>query len=95
MRKSFLQKLSAWYKGSYDFTLKTADHMDARMAHEYTGKEHKLREVERKELVFSGVLYNILCVLFCLIFIGVCRCRNGRNRSGEYSSRYDSGLSCL
>ncbi len=71
MRKSFLQKLSAWYKGSYDFTLKTADHMDARMAHEYTGKEHKLREVERRELVFSGVLYNILCVLFCLIFIGV------------------------
>ncbi len=71
MRRSFWQKLSAWYRGSYDFTLKTADQIDTRMPHEYTGREHKIREVERTELAFSGVLYNILCVLFCLIFIGV------------------------
>ncbi len=71
MRRSFQQKLSAWYRGKYDFTLKTADPLQARWKHEYTGKEHKIREMERRELAFSGVLYNILCVLFCLIFIGV------------------------
>lgn len=71
MRKSFRQKLSDWHRGKYDFTLRTADPLHTRMAHEYTGKEHKIREVERTELIFSGALYNILCVLFCLIFIGV------------------------
>lgn len=71
MKKTLWQKLSAWYKGDYDFTLKTTDHVDPQIIHEYTGKEHTLQAVVRKERAFSGALYNVLCVLFCLILIGV------------------------
>lgn len=71
MKKSLWQKLSAWYKGEYDFTLKTTDQMAPPIIHEYTGKERTIQAVARKERAFSGVLYNVLCVLFCLILIGV------------------------
>lgn len=71
MKKTFRQKLAAWYKGEYDFTLKTTDHVDPQMIHEYTGKEHTIQAVEKKERAFSGALYNVLCVVFCLILITV------------------------
>lgn len=71
MKKNFWQKLSAWHKGEFDFTLKATDHVEPPIIHEYTGKEHTIQSLSRKERAFSGALYNVLCVLFCLILIGV------------------------
>ena len=68
---SLKNKISAWLRGEYDFTLDAAEEQPPRMSREYTGTEHTLHRLSRTELAFTGALYQVFSVVFCIVFIGV------------------------